>query len=306
MSLAPWIAFNLAVLLLLAMDLGVFHRHPHAISYREAALWSAFWIILSLGFALGIFVWQGSENALEFMAGYTIEKSLSLDNIFVFAVIFSMMGVESKFQHKVLYWGILGALVTRGAFIFVGVELIARFGFVLYVLAGFLIFSGARLLTGGRGSIRPKESGILRFVRRILPVTETHEGASFFVRRCGHLMATPLLLALVLMETTDVLFAVDSIPAVFGVTQDPFLIYTSNVCAILGLRSLYFVLAGAMRHFRYLHVGLSLILIFVGIKMIFVHFGRLPTELSLGVICLILVVTILASLHAANRDRTSR
>jgi tellurite resistance protein TerC len=290
--------FTLLVLGLLALDLGVLERRPRTLSFREACGRYAFWVILSLAFNLGIYFWRGSQPALEFLTGYVLEVSLSMDNVFVFAVIFSYMAVHAHYQHRVLFWGIVGALVMRGAFIAAGVVLISRFNWVLYILGIFLVITGAKLLRAKQEEIHPERNPVVRLARRVFPITENYEGASFFVRREGRLLATPLLLVLLLVETTDVLFAVDSIPAIFAVTLDPFIVYTSNVFAILGLRALYFVLAGAIRKFRYLRPGLAVVLMFVGVKMLVAHRYPVPILVSLGVICGILAVAILASLRA--------
>jgi tellurite resistance protein TerC len=290
--------FTLLVLGLLALDLGVLERHPRTLSFREACGRYAFWVILSLAFNLGIYFWRGSQPALEFLTGYVLEVSLSMDNVFVFAVIFSYMAVHAHYQHRVLFWGIVGALVMRGAFIAAGVVLISRFSWVLYILGVFLVITGAKLLREKQEEIHPERNPVVRLARKIFPVTQSYEGAAFFVRHQGRLLATPLLLVLLLVETTDVLFAVDSIPAIFAVTLDPFIVYTSNVFAILGLRALYFVLAGAIRKFRYLRPGLAVVLMFVGVKMLVAHRYPVPILVSLAVICGILAVAILASLRA--------
>ena len=303
MSDLPALAlFTLLVLGLLALDLGFFHRRAHAVPLREAAFWSAFWIVLSLAFNVGLYFWRGSQPALEFLTGYILEKSLSMDNIFVFAVIFGYMRVAAEYQHKVLFWGIVGALVMRAAFIATGLALVSRFNWVLYIFGVFLLITGAKLLRERQAEFHPERSPALRLARRVFPITENYEGASFFVRREGRLLATPLLLVLLLVETTDVLFAVDSIPAIFAVTLDPFIVYTSNVCAILGLRALYFVLAGAVRRFRYLRPGLAVVLMFVGVKMLVVRFYKIPILVSLAAICLILLVAVLASLRAEQKS----
>lgn len=290
--------FTLLVLGLLALDLGVLERRPRTLSFREACGRYAFWVILSLAFNLGIYFWRGSQPALEFLTGYVLEVSLSMDNVFVFAVIFSYMAVHAHYQHRVLFWGIVGALVMRGAFIAAGVVLISRFSWVLYILGVFLVITGAKLLREKQEEIHPERNPVVRLARKIFPVTQSYEGAAFFVRHQGRILATPLLLVLLLVETTDVLFAVDSIPAIFAVTLDPFIVYTSNVFAILGLRALYFVLAGAIRKFRYLRPGLAVVLMFVGVKMLVAHRYPVPILVSLGVICGILAVAILASLRA--------
>jgi len=302
-GLLPWVIFTLAVLAMLGVDLGVFQRRAHVISFKEATLWSAVWVALSLAFNVFVYFWRGPEDALQFLTGYVLEWSLSLDNIFVFVVIFAATGVAARLQHRVLFWGIIGALVARGIFILAGVGLVSRFGWVLYLFGVLLLVSGAKLMFEKRKEIRPEHSKALKLARKFLPVTGQFEGAAFFVRVDRRLFATPLFLVLVLLEATDVLFAVDSIPAIFAVTQDAFIIYTSNVCAILGLRAMYFMLAGAIARLRYLRAGLSAILMFVGCKMLVAHFYRLPTLVSLAVICAILAVTILASLRAERKTR---
>jgi tellurite resistance protein TerC len=292
--------FTLFVLLMLTLDLGVFQREPHKLSFREAIGWYAFWVALAVAFNLGIYFWRGGQPALEFLTGYILEVSLSMDNVFVFAVIFAVLGVRGEFQHRVLFWGIVGALVMRAAFIAAGVALVSRFHWVLYVFGGFLIYMGIRLFRQKHEEHDPERSLVIRLARRIFPITPEYEGAKFFVVREGRRLATPLLLVLLLVETTDVIFAVDSIPAVFSVTLDPFIVYTSNIFAILGLRSLYFVLAGAMRRFRYLRPGLSLVLIFVGIKMLAAEVYKIPTHISLGIISAILLLAILVSLRSES------
>jgi TerC family integral membrane protein len=292
--------FTVLVLGMLALDLGVFHRRAHAVSLREAALWSAVWIAISLAFDLFIYYWHGPQPALEFLAGYILEKSLSMDNVLIFAVIFSTTAVPLRYQHKVLFWGILGALIMRGGFIAAGAALISRFHWILYVFGVFLMVTGVRLLRRQEQRFHPERNPVLRLARKLFAFTEDFQGSAFFVRRQGRLMATPMLLVLVMIETIDVLFAVDSIPAVFAVTSDPFIVYTSNILAILGLRALYFVLAGAMIRFRYLRVGLSIVLLFVGAKMLLIPVYRIPIVISLAVICGILGVAILASLAKKN------
>jgi tellurite resistance protein TerC len=288
--------FTVFVLGLLALDLGLFHRRAHQVSFREAVAWSIFWIALSLTFNYALYRLRGPEAGLEFLTGYVIEKSLSMDNLFVFALIFAYMGVPAKDQHKVLYWGILGALVMRGVFIAAGVALISHFHWILYIFGAFLLYSGAKLFGNRFEKIEPERNPVLRLARKIFAVTEDFADDAFFVRREGKILATPLLFVLLMIETTDVLFAVDSIPAVFAVTQDPFIVYTSNILAILGLRALYFVLAGALGRFRFLRPGLALILIFVGIKMLAVRFYKMPTHISLIVIVVVLAASIMLSL----------
>jgi tellurite resistance protein TerC len=296
-----WIGFNLFVLLLLALDLGVFHRKSHAVSIREAAVWSGVWIALALLFNLGIYLLQGPAPAVEFLTGYLIEKSLSVDNIFVFALIFSFFAVPAAYQHRVLFWGILGALVLRAAFILAGAALLAAFHWILYVFGAFLVVTGIKMAVFRNAEVHPERNPVLRLVRRAMPVTADYQGDRLFVRQAGRLAATPLFLVLVLVETTDVIFAVDSIPAIFAVTQDPFLVYTSNVFAILGLRSLYFVLAGVIERFVYLKLGLSAVLVFVGTKMVIADLYKIPSAVSLAVIAALLAASIGASLLATRR-----
>lgn len=301
-NLLAFTLFNLFVLGLLALDLGVFHRRAHVISFREALIWSSVWIVLSLGFNVGLLFWRGPTPALEFLTGYILEKSLSMDNIFVFAVIFNYMAVPAKEQHRVLFWGVIGALVMRAAFIATGVALISRFEWILYVFGIFLVITGAKLFWQKQEEVHPERNPVVRLASKVFQVTREYQGSAFFVRREGRRFATPLFVVLVMVETTDVLFAVDSIPAIFAVTLDPFIVYTSNVFAILGLRALYFVLAGAILKFRYLRPGLSLVLIFVGVKMLAAHFVKIPLVLSLGVICAILAGAVGASLLAEKKS----
>jgi tellurite resistance protein TerC len=300
-TLMPWVLFNLAVLAMLAVDLGVFHRTAHEVSMREAAVWSAVWVALSLLFNLGLYLWKGKEPALEFLAGYLIEKSLSVDNIFVFVMIFGFFAVPSVYQHRVLFWGILGALVMRGIFIAVGSALLTSFHWVVYIFGAFLIVTGVKMAVVRQSEIHPDRNPLVRLARRLLPVTSQYRGQKFFVREAGRLMATPLLLVLLVVESTDVIFAVDSIPAIFAITRDPFIVYTSNVFAILGLRSLYFLLAGAVTRFQYLKVGLAAILVFVGIKMTASGIVKIPIGASLGVIAAMLAASIVASMAATRR-----
>ena len=291
-----WIAFNVFVLGMLALDLGVFHRNAHKVSLREALTWSVLWISLALTFNLGIYYFWGSEKALEFLAGYLIEKSLSVDNIFVFLLIFSYFSVPAMYQHRVLFWGILGALVMRAIFIAAGAALLTAFHWIIYVFGGFLIITGIKMLFAGDEKLEPEKNPAVRLLRRVMHITGDYHGQRFFVRNNGRLWATPLLLVLVVVETTDVIFAVDSIPAIFAITLDPFIVYTSNVFAILGLRALYFLLAGILDMFRYLKVGLSFVLCFVGVKMLLVDFYKIPIGISLGVVASILAASILFSM----------
>jgi tellurite resistance protein TerC len=291
-----WVAFNAFVLLMLAVDLGVLHRHAHEVKLKEALAWSGVWIALALLFALGMYSWYGPQAALEFLTGYIIEKSLSVDNIFVFVLIFSYFRVPALYQHKVLFWGILGALVMRAIFIFAGIALLQRLHWIIYIFGALLIFTGIKMVTEKDKEIHPDKNPVLRLFRRLVPVTENYHADHFFVKRAGHYAATPLFVVLLVVETTDVIFAVDSIPAILGITVNPFIVYTSNVFAILGLRALYFALAGVMQLFHYLHYGLSAILIFVGAKMLLVDVYKLPVAVALGVIAGILLIAVIASL----------
>ena len=302
-----WVAFNLFVLAMLALDLGVFHRHTHEVSVKEAAIWSVVWVTLSMTFNAVLYFWQGSEIALQFFTGYLIEKSLSVDNIFVFVLIFGAFAVPKAYQHRILFWGILGALVMRGALIFAGAALLDRFHWIIYIFGAFLVFTGIRMAFQSEHAISPEENKVIKFVQRFVPVAADYKGDRFFLRRAGKLIATPLFLVLVLVESTDLVFAVDSIPAIFAVTQNPFIVYTSNVFAILGLRAMYFLLAGVMDKFVYLKVGLAAVLTFVGIKMLVVALGfHIPTPLSLVVIIGILAIAVIASLiKTRNDDKTS-
>ncbi|GAB4429167.1 MAG: TerC family protein [Chloroflexi bacterium OHK40] len=310
-----WIGFLAVVLSLLALDLGVFHRSAHAVSLREAATWTVVWIALSLLFNLGIYLYGGPAPAIDFLTGYLVEYSLSVDNIFIFVLLFSYFRVPAAYQHRVLFWGILGALVMRGAMIVVGAALIERFEWIIYLFGAFLIVTGVRMARSRDDDeeLHPESNPLVRFTRRFLPVTKEMHGERFFVRVDGRTFATPLFIVLLIVESTDLIFAIDSIPAIFGITTDPFLVFTSNVCAILGLRSLYFLLAGVMDKFYYLKVGLALILTFVGAKMVlpFVTSFFVPTLLdhelhignlaSLGVIAATLTAAIAASLVRARR-----
>ncbi|HUG33976.1 MAG TPA: TerC family protein [Anaerolineales bacterium] len=306
-----WVGFIIFVLAMLAIDLGVFHRKAHAISIKEATIWSVVWISLSMLFNLGLyFFWDkisfestytNSEAALAFFTGYLIEKSLSVDNIFVFVLLFTYFSVPAAHQHRVLFWGIIGALIMRGTLIAVGAALLKEFHWIIYIFGVFLIYTGFRMASHKNEDLNPDQNVLLKFLRRIMPVTNTYEGDKFFVRRAGRLMATPLLVVLLVVESTDLVFAVDSIPAIFAVTQDPFIVFTSNVFAILGLRSLYFLLAGVVDKFHYLKLGLSVVLVFVGIKMVIVDLYKIPVGVSLGVIAAILTTSIIASIIRARR-----
>jgi tellurite resistance protein TerC len=281
---------------MLALDLGVFHRKAHDVTVKEAATWSFVWIALALAFNAAVWHWFGAQKGTEFLTGYLIEKSLSVDNIFVFALVFSYFSVPSKYQHRVLFWGILGALVMRAIFIGAGAALLTRFHWIVYLFGAFLILTGLKMAFAPSKGLEPEKNPVVRLVRRLMPVSAEYHGQSFFVRQGGRLVATPLFLVLALVETTDLIFAVDSIPAIFAVTTDPFIVYTSNVFAMLGLRSLYFLLAGVMHRFHYLKQGLAAVLVFVGVKMAIVDFVKVPAAVSLGVIATLLATAVVASL----------
>src|SRR5215471_18333850 len=288
---------------MLALDLGVFNRHAHTVSFREAVIWSAMWIGLALSFAVVLYFWQGRTVSLEFATGYLIELSLSVDNLFVFLVIFRFFRVPSELQHRVLFWGILGALITRGIFILAGVGLMRRFEWITYVFGALLVFSGLKLLRQGDEEIHPERNPLLRAFRKWIPVTKDYEGERFWVRRPG-LYATPLVVVLLVVETTDILFAVDSIPAVLAITLNAFIVYTSNVFAILGLRSMYFAVSGMMDVFEYLHYGLSAVLILIGGKMLVSHYYTVPTHIALGAVVGVLAISIAASMIFPKNSKT--
>jgi len=295
----PWIAFNVGVALFLLFDLGLFHRRARAISIRMAALESAVWVLLSVGFGLWVFASHGRGPGLEFFAGYVVEKSLSVDNVFVFILIFHYFRVEARYQHRLLFWGVLGALVMRGIMIGVGAALIQRFDWILYVFGAFLLYAGFKLF-GADHMVHPEKNPVLHWVRKILPVSQTGSEARLFVREAGRWLATPLFLVVIVLETTDLVLAVDSIPAVFGVTRDPFLVYTSNACAILGLRAFYFLLAGILPYFQFLDEGLAITLMFIGTKMLAEPWIHISTGISLGVVGSIIAVAIVISILAVE------
>lgn len=297
-----WIGFNLFVVVMLALDLGVFNRRAHVVGFREALAWSAMWVGLAAGFAAIVYFWHGRTASLEFATGYLIELSLSVDNLFVFLVIFRYFRVPDQLQHRVLFWGILGALITRGIFIVAGVGLIQRFHWIIYVFGVLLVWSGIKLLRQGDEEIDPEKNPMLRLFRRWMPVTDDYVGEKFWVRRPG-LYATPLVVVLLVVETTDILFAVDSIPAVLAITLNAFIVYTSNVFAIMGLRSMYFAVAGMMDLFEYLHYGLSVVLILIGGKMLASHYVDVPTHIALGTVVLVLAISVLASLTFPRKKK---
>jgi len=290
-----WGSFSVFVLAMLALDLGVFHRKSHEVSVEEALLWTAVWVGLAMMFNLFVFYYFDKETALEFFTAYLVEKSLSIDNIFVIIMIFSYFSVPARYQHKVLFWGIFGALLMRVVFIFAGIELIHKFHWLIYVFGGFLVVTGVRMVAGQDKPMEPEKNPLVRLVRKLFPVTESFVEDNFFIRRGGTLWATPLFIVVILIEGTDLIFAVDSIPAIISISEDLFIVYTSNVFAILGLRSLYFALAGIEKYFIYLKYGLAAILIFVGLKMSLVDFVKIPVEISLIVISFVLAISMIAS-----------
>lgn len=299
--LLAWIIFGAIILASLAIDLGIVQKEHHAVKLKEALIWSAIWISLALLFNLGIYFWKGSELALQFLTGYVIEKSLSVDNIFVFAILFRTFAVPAEEQHGVLFWGILGALIMRALLIATGTELISRFHAILYVFGAFLVFIGIKLFLQKDEEMHPEDNLMVRLFRKFMPITPQYHGSKFLIKEGGRWVGTPLLLTLVAVEATDLVFAIDSIPAVFAVTRDPFIVYTSNIFAILGLRALYFALAGSLEKFRYIKHGLSAVLVFVGIKMLASHYYKIPIGIALGVIVTILTVAIVASLYADRK-----
>jgi tellurite resistance protein TerC len=298
---ALWGGFLAFVIAMLAVDLGLFHRKAHEVSLKEAGAWSAVWVALAFAFNGAVYAWFGPERALEFTTGYLIEKALAVDNIFVFVVIFGAFAVPTLYQHRVLFWGVLGALVMRAAFIVAGGAFLQRFHWAIYVFGGLLAITGVKLLVQRDQEVHPERNPLVRAFQRIVPVTHEDSGGHFLVRRAGRLHATTLLVALVAVEVTDVIFAVDSIPAIFAVTTDPFIVFTSNIFAILGLRSLYFLLAGVITKFAYLKIGLSFVLIFVGLKMLAMELYKVPIGASLGIIAAILGGSIAASLLSPPR-----
>jgi tellurite resistance protein TerC len=291
-----WVLFNLFVLGMLALDLGVFHRSAHVVRAKEAAIWTGVWVSLALIFALGLYIWQDAQTALTFLTGYVIEESLSVDNIFVIVMIFAYFGVPPQFQHRVLFWGIVGALIMRGTFIWLGALLLDQFHWIIYIFGGLLIVTGIRMAIRQDETFDAEKNPVYRIARRSLPFTANYDGQKFFTRENGRRVATPLFLVLLMVEFTDLVFAIDSIPAIFAVTRDPFIVYTSNIFAILGLRSLYFLLARVVGRFHLLKYGLAVILTFVGIKMVSVEFFHVPIVVSLLVIVGVLAASIVASL----------
>jgi tellurite resistance protein TerC len=293
-NLYLWIGFNLFILLMLALDLGVFHRKSHEVKFREALIWSFVWIVLALIFNIYILYEFGKTRAIEYLTGYIIEKSLSIDNIFVFVLIFNSFKVPSAYQHKVLFWGVIGALIMRAVFIFAGVSLIERFHWIIYIFGIFLVYTGIKIAREKVTKMETGNNAFMNFIKKVIPVTSEYQESRFFVRK-ERTYATPLFLVLLLVEGTDLIFAVDSIPAILAITNDPFIVYSSNIFAIMGLRSLYFALSGSLKYFVYLHYGLAVILVFVGLKMLVSGILKINPFISLIVIALILTVSIIAS-----------
>ena len=298
-----WVAFCAGTAILLVLDMFVFHRRAHEPTLRESALWTLFWCSLALAFNAWVWYWAGSFHAINFFTGYLVEWSLSMDNVFVFVVIFSYFGVPLKYQYRVLFWGILGAIVMRLTFILAAYQLLHRFEWIFYVFGAFLIYTGIKLASAHGAETNPDQNIVLRFARRFLRVAKGSHGQKFFIRQDGRLYVTSLFLVLLVVESTDVVFAIDSVPAIFGITREPFIVFTSNVFAIMRLRALYFLLAGVMGLFRYLHYGLSAILIFIGVKMILHDFVHIKHWHSLLVIVALLAIAIVTSLMAARRER---
>ena len=300
-----WSAFGAFVVGMLVLDLGVFHRKSHEVGVKEALLWTSLWVTLALLFNAGVWLWFGAERGLEFLTGYVIELSLSVDNLFVFLLIFAYFGVPTRYQHKVLFWGIVGALVMRLLFIGAGIALIHNFHWIIYVFGGVLVISGIKMAFEKDKAVHPEKNPVLRLFRRVIPVTREYRDGRLTARVNGRLMATPLLVVLIAIETADLIFAIDSVPAVLAITTDPFIVYTSNVFAILGLRSMFFALAGIMKLFSYLHYGLSAVLVFVGLKMVLSDIYKIPTVASLVAVTTILLVSVLASLFRNVQQKRS-
>jgi tellurite resistance protein TerC len=297
-QLWQWVGFNAFVLAMLALDLFVLHRKPHAVRFKEAIGWSLFWIALAVLFGIGVWRFSGPADGLAFFTGYLIEEALSVDNIFVFVLVFSYFRVPPQYQHRVLFWGVIGALLMRGFMIAVGSALITRFHWVIYIFGAFLVVTGVRMAFHDENDIEPESNPVLKLVRRLFPITPHYDGQKFFTKdaKSGRHFATPLLVVLTVIETTDVVFALDSIPAIFAVSRDPFIVYTSNIFAILGLRTMYFLLAGIIHRFHYLKIGLAAVLVFIGVKMLVEHWLVIPIGLSLGIVALVLASSVVASL----------
>ncbi|MCH7954659.1 MAG: TerC family protein [Candidatus Marinimicrobia bacterium] len=304
-SLSLWVGFNFLILILIAIDLGVLHKKSHVISVKEALIWSAGWIFISLTFNVGIYFWFGYESALQFLTGYLIEKSLSVDNIFVFAILFSYFKVKPEYQHKVLMWGILGALIMRGALIAVGTALISNFHWVIFILGAFLVYTGIKMAFQKEISVHPERNPVVNLAKRFIPMSKDYDGDKFVTVIDGKRIFTPLIVVLIVVEVTDLMFAVDSIPAIFAITTDSFIVYTSNVFAILGLRALYFALSGVLEMFHYLKYGLGLVLSFVGTKMLISEFYIISIPVALGTVAAILILSVIASIMIPAKSVTS-
>lgn len=305
-QLLPWVLFTLFIAVMLAIDLGVFNRKAHEVSVKEALAWSGVWVALALAFNVGVYFWKGPEVAVQFFTGYIVEKSLSVDNIFVFLQVFAFFGVPAIYQHKILFWGVLGAIVMRAVFILVGVTLITKFHWIIYVFGAFLLITGAKMAFSKQKEIHPEKNPVIKLLKRFIPLSNDYEDGRFFVKRNGMILATPLALVLIVIETTDVIFAVDSIPAILAITTDPFIVYSSNLFAIMGLRALFFAVAGVIKKFHYIHYGLAAVLAFVGIKMIISDFYKMPSLAALAVIAIILAVSMAASsLRRSNGNAVS-
>ncbi|OGQ56100.1 MAG: tellurium resistance protein TerC [Deltaproteobacteria bacterium RIFCSPLOWO2_02_FULL_53_8] len=302
-NLIPWALFILFIVVMLAIDLGVFNRKDHEVKVKEALAWSGVWVCLALLFNLGIYFWRGQEIAVQFFTGYVIEKSLSIDNIFVFLQVFAYFSVPAKYQHKILFWGVLGAIIMRAIFIGAGVALITQFHWVIYVFGAFLIFTGAKMVfSKDKEEVHPEKNLLIKLLRRLMPISNNYDDGRFFVRKDGVLMATSLMVVLMVIETTDVIFAVDSIPAILAITTDSFIVFSSNLFAIMGLRSLFFALAGVIKRFHYIHYGLAAILAFVGAKMLVSNFYKLPSVTALTTIAAILTLSMIASVIWPRRS----
>lgn len=302
-SFILWSVFNVFIIAMLIVDLVVLHSEDEKVSIKEALIWTGVWIALALIFGVGVYYYMGTQTALDYYTGYLIEKSLSVDNIFVFLLVFSYFKVPDEYQHKVLFWGIFGALVMRLAFIFTGVALLERFHWIVYIFGAFLVFTGIKLAFEKDKEIHPERNPVLKLVRRLFPTVKSYYGSQFFIRRMGKLMATPLFIVLIVIETTDLIFALDSIPAILAITRDEFIIYSSNAFAILGLRALYFAVSGIMQLFHYLHYGLALVLVFVGVKMLIEEFYHIPTPYALAFIALTLTISVVASILNPQQEQ---
>lgn len=301
--LIPWILFTLFIVVMLAIDLGVFNRKDHEVKVKEALVWSGVWVGLALAFNAVVYFWKGQEVAVQFFTGYVIEKSLSIDNIFVFLQVFAYFSVPAVYQHKILFWGVLGAIVMRAIFIVAGVALISKFHWIIYVFGAFLVFTGIKMVLAKNKELHPEKNPLIRLLRRFMPVSNDYEGGKFFLRKDGIIMVTPLMVVLMVIETTDVIFAVDSIPAILAITTDPFIVFSSNLFAIMGLRSLFFALAGVIKRFYYIHYGLAAILAFVGVKMLVSDLYKLPSATALAAVAAILSLSMIASVLWPRRSQ---